>query len=541
MTTTSLAEAIRGACLKRQDAETLVLLSRGTLLTALGGHALLSRAEACSRHLAPLHGQSVVLVFPFGSDFITVFLGCLLAGVTAIPVSPPRRGSAGHRLVHICAESRPAVVLCPPAQVAATRAMLGTPSPVTRGWASDAPETPLRPGPDEVERPGTVLVQYTSGSTRDPKGVCVTGDNVLENCGTVMRAWDMDETCRFVNWMPHFHDMGLIGGILYPLLCGGMSVQMSPFDFIRSPLTWLRAVSDWRATFSGGPAFAFADLLTRTGRDEVAALDLSSWRRAFCGAEPVPPGLLERVETHLAPAGLRRGAVFACYGMAEMTLYAGGRPRDPDAGLPAHGCGLPHDVRAAMAIVDPATQTALPDGQEGEIWLGGPSQCAGYLRRPDDTAHAFGQSLPGRPGHFLRTGDLGRIERDTLFISGRIKDVLFAHGLTIPAAEVEWTAGAQCPGVNPLAAAAFMRDDTRSGDAVLVIEQRRGKRDAPPPTKDLAAMRRAVEGEWGLTLSDIRIVPSGSLPRTTSGKIRRAQVAAHYRNTGSDLLHKDAV
>ncbi|MEQ9126480.1 MAG: AMP-binding protein, partial [Alphaproteobacteria bacterium] len=332
-----------------------------------------------------------------------------------------------------------------------------------------------------------------------------------------------------------YHDMGLMGGILYPLLCGGVSFQMSPFDFVRRPGVWLSVIDEARATFSGGPAFAFAEVIRRVSPDEIAALDLSCWRRAFCGAEPVPPRLLDDFHAHLAPSGLPRAAVFACYGIAEMTLFAAGRPDDAKLGTSgsehSESCLLDEETGAGVSIVDPETGVEMPEGQEGEIWLRGPSQGLGYLNLPEETDQRFRQRRAGETADaWLRTGDLGRVSHGRLFITGRLKDVLICQGRKLSAPEVEWLACAAHEGLNPMAAVAFMPDPNVSGRAVLVAETHRGAL-APEDASDLKRkIRQSVLGEWGLELTDILFVPRGRLDRTTSGKIRRQAVAAAYRD-----------
>lgn len=530
MTRMPLERAVRQACEAREDRDILALCARGVTQHVLTGRELLAAAEIAAQQLAPARGHCVVLVFPAGVPFISLLLGCFLAGVTAIPIAPPRRGSVSTRLAHICAEAMPVAVLCHQGLEDALGMLLGEGAPPVVPFSDDIHlrmEGTTRPDmPQE-----TALIQYTSGSTMTPKGVLITGQNILQNCAAVQRAWGLDETARVVNWMPHFHDMGLIGGILCPLLSGGMSVQMSPFDFIRSPRLWLEVISQWQADFSGGPASAFADVIRKVPHEALSGLDLAGWSRAYCGAEPIPPGLLETFADHLAPAGLRREAVFACYGMAEITLFAAGAR---NTGLEtahggAHGCWLTDEMRQQAVIVDTQTGRPVEDGQRGEIWLGGPSQGNGYLARPDLTAESFGHKLPGREGRFLRTGDIGHILDGRLWISGRLKDVLFANGLTIPAAEVETLACEGVPELNAMAAAVFMRDENQSGEAVLLVELIDSRRPVPSPDEARSRMRNRILGEWGLNLSEIRFVGRGQLPKTTSGKVRRSHAAALFR------------
>lgn len=549
-----LAQAIIRVCNARKEQEALCILTRGNLLARHTGAELLALAFSHATRLKSLRGRSVVLCYPPLGDFIPVLLGCLLAGVTAIPVPPPRRGSASARLVHIINEARPAAVLCAVGAEPAILADIGEGADVPiLGWCHETrlPPTLEASGPAQrlsiEEMLGgqrIAIIQYTSGSTQSPKGVLISETNILENAALVMRSWGLNKQSRSLNWMPHFHDMGLMGGILYPLLCGGLSVQMSPLDFIRNPRLWLQAICDWGITFSGGPSFAFMEVIRRVSPSEFGTLDLSTWRRAFCGAEPIPESLLKDFAQHLAPANLRREAVFACYGMAEITLFAAGTPQgagpDGQAAIPSPDCVLTPELATLIAIIDPLTGASVAEGETGEICITGPSQGAGYLNRPKETAQNFGFKMPGRSGVFLRTGDLGRIAAGRLSISGRIKDVIFAHGLTIPAAEVEQLACAPHSALNPMAAAVFMHDAQSSGEAVLFVELHNTRKPVSNPQETKDQMRRKILGEWGLDLVDIRFVPSGHLPRTTSGKIRRSHVADLYRTRDPALLAERA-
>lgn len=523
----------------------MAFLSRGkppdTFTGARLGTAVEERARALRDWLGP--GESaLVLALPAGAEFVVTLLSCLVAGIAAVPVSLPRRGTSSDRFAHIVRDCGASAVLCLPESVTTVReaAEIGS-------WTGAMPPIvtlPIDPArlPDPHRPPAggeaaPAVIQYTSGSTRAPKGVRLLPRHIVANCELVMRSWQMDTSARFVNWLPHFHDMGLMGGILYPLLCGGFSAQLSPYDFVRRPIAWLRAVSEQRASFSGGPAFAFAEVVRRVTAEEVGSLDLSCWRRAFCGAEPVPPRLLDTFHAHLAPAGLRREAVFACYGMAEMTLFAAGVPGRPDGtGRPAEAadageaCLLTPETRRGICIVDAETESALPEGEIGEIWLRGESQGAGYLGLERETVDTFRRSVSGRCGaEWLRTGDLGFLRDGALFVTGRLKEILICHGRKIAAPEVEWLACSPHPDLNPMASAAFMPDPNDSGRAVLVAEIYPARLPADKAMSLRHAIRRAVLGEWGVELTDVVFVRRGRLPRTTSGKIRRRNVAQEYR------------
>jgi acyl-CoA synthetase (AMP-forming)/AMP-acid ligase II len=542
-----LADRLRLRFEARAGEEQITFLKRNAAPVAYTGERLGGEAEALSRALRDWLGdgpRTLVLALPAGERFVTALLACLLGGITVVPVTLPRMGSHSDRFLHIVHDSGASAVLCAEKNLEGILQALSGPDGAPAAPVATLPldpatlPDPLPPSGQLVQTGQTpAVIQYTSGSTRAPKGVSIMGCNILANCELVMRSWQMDEAARFVNWLPHYHDMGLMGGILYPLLCGGFSAQMSPLDFIRRPELWLRAVSDHRASFSGGPAFAFAECCRRVPAETVAALDLSSWQRAFCGAEPVPRGLLDRFHAHLAPAGLTREAVFPCYGLAEMTLFAAGvprgpapRPTPPSGAEPVEPCVLTGETRDGLQIVDPESRTEVTDGTVGEIWLRGPSQGAGYLNLGEETEQSFGQRIGGQgTGEWLRTGDLGIVRDGMLYVTGRIKDIIICNGRKISAPEVEWLACDRHDALNPMAAAAFMADANVTGQVVLVAETRLGQ-GLDVEVGDLRrAIRRAVQGEWGLELKEILFVPRGRLERTSSGKIRRQAVAQSYR------------
>ncbi|GAB6841227.1 acyl-CoA synthetase (AMP-forming)/AMP-acid ligase II [Methylorubrum rhodinum] len=541
-----LRETIERRLSQRWDTAQITVLARARPPLDLTGRDLHAAAAQLVERWGAQFGpgpHTLVLALPPGERFLAALLAGLLGGHTLVPVALPRAGAHSDRLAHVLGDCDATALLCLAEHRPAILRHLGT--------AEDRPAGPrvvAIDGPDNTEAdgvaprrgadagPGPAIIQYTSGSMRLPKGVRIFGEQILANADLVMRSWDLDASSRFVNWLPHYHDMGLMGGILYPLLAGAYSVQMSPLDMIRRPADWLRAVSTYRATFSGGPAFAFADCVRRVADEDCVGLDLSCWSRAFCGAEPIPAGLLPSFRSRFAPYGLAPAAVFGCYGLAEMTLFAAGAPEDGPLPLPPKGCGAVHPCRLTeitapgLRIVDPESGRSVPDGESGEIWLRGDSMGRGYLNRPKETQTAFGVApASGAGGEWLRTGDLGAISGEWVYVTGRLKDILIVNGRKVAAAELEWLAAGLDDALNPLAAAAFMPDPTESGTAVLLIELKSGRKAPDRPDTVRVAIERAVSGEWGLRLRDVRILPRGGLERTTSGKIRRQAVAEAYR------------
>jgi len=518
---------------QRGAAPALTILSGAGPQQVLSGHDLARRCEDLAGQLGRWTGGrsvTLVLAFGFGESFVTLLLGCLLAGVTAVPVPVPRPGSRTDRFDHVIRDSGAAAVLCLPrhASLLSDRLQRLGPTPPLVPLPLDVATLP-RLAPRHPDRASPAVIQYTSGSTALPRGVRVMPNNILANSDLVARHWQIDADARMLSWLPHHHDMGLMGGVLYPLLNGGSTALMDPLDFLRRPQLWLEAIDRQRASFSGGPAFALAELLERLPPGATTELDLSCWTRAFCGAEPVPPDILARIRARLAPAGLDDASVFECYGLAETTLFAAGLPGPPRDGY----CALCPELRAGLAIVDPATDTEVPQGETGEIWLRGPSVADGYLDGDDGDKGPFRVPLRGgKADEWLRSGDLGAITPHGLRLRGRMKEVLICNGRKFSAAEIEQLA---CTGIDRRihAAAAFAPDPAQAGKVVVVLEA-----DAAGPGDFSEGLRRRLAGETGLELAGLTIVRRGRLPRTTSGKIRRLETAERWR-TGR--LHREAL
>ena len=512
------------------------------VLTGLQLHErALARGAALASIRKPDDGP-LALVMPCGVEFVVTLVGALYAGFTIAAVAAPRPGVQTLRFNQIIRDCTPAAILFSDGLAGRIEAALTDGGiaglsviDVEALEEAGAPlAAPVRSG--DGTRP--VILQYTSGSTRAPKAVALSGANILANARLANGTWGLDEDGVVLNWLPHFHDLGLMGGLFYPILAGGRTVLLDPLQMIQRPERWLRLISEHRATFSGGPAFAFSHCLQNVTEDQCEGLDLSSWRSAFCGAEPVPASLLEAFRERFAPWGLNPSAVFGCYGLAEFTLMvAGGNPELlDDRPEPPPGCGDIEPCRVSpqmhddLRLVDPETLMIAAPGEPGEIWVRGGSVAGGYRNEPVETAAAFNVVLAesGAGEEWLRTGDVGVRQDHWLYVTGRLKDLLFANGRKIPATDVEWLAGEQDQALNPMAAAALMPDDLATGKAVLLIELKRRERVADDVATG-ARIRAAVASAWGIELTDIRIVPSGALPRTSSGKVQRRLLAKAWR------------
>ncbi|KVD68880.1 AMP-binding protein [Burkholderia sp. ABCPW 14] len=511
------------------------------------------RALAIAREIV-MHGRPgdpVLLIFPSAADFIEAFFGCLYAGRMAVPALPPRTEKERRRLISITRDCAPSLAICGTGEMDAVLAELcaaGVVAPPCRevdaipdGIGDASPDLPAV-APDSI-----AFLQYTSGSTSDPKGVMVGHDNLLANERLLRQHWGSDRArWLIVSWLPHYHDMGLIGAILQPIYAGRPAVFMSPQDFLQHPARWLHAVSDYGATCSGAPNFGYELCRRRASRMDLTRLDLSTWEQAFNGAEPVRPRTMREFADAFASTGFRYDAFAPCYGLAELTLAATskqiGAPvvmrRADYAALadgrfePLHGDGRSIDVvsvgtlahaHQAIRIVDPATGDPQPAGAIGEICVASDSVCHGYFGRPDATDATFrAYRSDAFPHGMLRTGDLGFVDdRGHLFISGRIKDLIILNGVNYYPQDIEGAVLNVSDQIRSNRLAAIMVERDEQAGVVVVLEA--------IGRFDLAALAPAIGREvWDacqLTLSGVIRVKKGEIHTTSSGKIQRSTCA----------------
>ncbi|MGE0859322.1 MAG: fatty acyl-AMP ligase [Gammaproteobacteria bacterium] len=533
-------------------------------------------------------GDRVLLVLPPGLELIAAFYGALYGGFVAVPAYPPRGERQIAKLRGVAANAQPSVM------VAAPDPRTGAISGFDSDWSmpvltpEEAAETaePLppidqlsaasRPCPDSI-----AMLQYTSGATGEPRGVMLTHGNLMHNSRVIAQCFEHTPDSRGVIWLPPYHDMGLIGGILQPMYVGFPVVLMSPLHVLQQPVRWLRAVSEWRATTSGGPDFAFDLCADRITAEQRSELDLGSWQVAFTGAEPVRARTLERFEQTFSQCGFSSEAWLPCYGLAEATLMVSGRERsrpasflrcssrdlelgraapDPE-GPELVGCGPVRDGQHLL-IVDPQTRRACPDEHIGEIWISGPSVASGYWGRAAESDATFAARLAdapnsaGTPGGaprgstavqcptaphrgepsletpFLRTGDLGFLRDGELFVTGRLKELIIIAGRNHYPQDLERTVENAHPMLQARGCIVFCVEQAHHEVLIAVAEVKRSQRLNLAGEEDeqavLRAVRSAVAREHDVQIFDLVLVRPASLPRTSSGKLRRRVCRQQY-------------
>ncbi|NKE63787.1 fatty acyl-AMP ligase [Lentzea sp. PSKA42] len=507
------------------------------------------RARALAVQLTELapSGTRALLCFEPGLDFHIAFLGCLYAGLIAVPVAPldgTRTSLKVGRIESIVASCGPELLLSTGLTFAKCLAVVEE-SPALAGLvrvAIDETEPVLaeRWTPPGIGINTPAYLQYSSGSTGEPKGVTLTHGNVLHNLELIhqnlYRASDDEGLPRppSVSWLPSHYNMGLIGGVLDPLYAGRSAVLFPAGVFVRSPISWLRLISQLGRVDSCAPNFAFDLCVRRISEVQMASLDLSGWEMALIGGEPVRAETLDRFCEVFAPTGLRRGTLVPGYGLAESTVMVTSavvgegpvvlrcdadaltrgraRPVDPPGGRRLVSCG-PVSPSITLVVADPDTLQECAEGEAGEIFVQSPSVGTGYWNRPDEVFHA---ELPGRRGTFLRTGDTGFRWDGELFVTGRAKEVIIIAGANHHPHDLEATAETAHPAV--LACCVLGVDDGQREQVVVLVEML-GVADA----EEVAiAVRRTVHTGHGVRVDDVAVVPPGSLPRSSSGKLLRA-------------------
>ncbi|MCC5615262.1 fatty acyl-AMP ligase [Nostoc sp. CHAB 5836] len=531
-----------------------------------------AQAIAASLQALNLVGERALLLYQPGLDFIAAFFGCLYAGVIAVPAYPPRRNQKLSRLQAIAVDAQAKIVLTSKSILDSLQTSSNQEDLEISGlhWlATDELSNDLAQAwqPQELSGDTLAFLQYTSGSTGTPKGVMITHGNLLHNERMIEKAFGHTNKTIVVGWLPVFHDMGLIGNVLQPLYLGVPCILMSPVEFLQKPIRWLQAISHYKATTSGGPNFAYDLCIRKATPEQLAALDLSSWEVAFTGAEPVRAETLEQFAATFAPCGFRKEAFYPCYGMAETTLIVTGGEKtalpitcnvekaalEQNRILKQHqshgdtltivGCGQsPADQK--VVIADPQSLTMCTPEQVGEIWVAGPSVAQGYWNQPEQTEKTFhayladadvsDSAIPSGP--YLRTGDLGFMLNGELFITGRLKDVIIIRGQNHYPQDIELTVEKSHPALKSDSGAAFSIDFKGSERLVIVQEVERSYLRKLNVQEIVGNVRQAVIAQHGLDIFATVLIKTGSIPKTSSGKIRRQACRTAFLAGTLDVL-----
>ncbi|MBK3441399.1 non-ribosomal peptide synthetase [Pseudomonas lactis] len=496
-------------------------------------------------------GERAVLLFPSGPDYVAAFFGCLYAGVIAVPAYPPESTRRHHqeRLLSIISDAEPRLLLTI-ASLSEGLAQIENAPTVLSVDTLETQQADQWVEPD-LKADDIAFLQYTSGSTALPKGVQVSHGNLVANELLIRRGFgiDLNPDDVIVSWLPLYHDMGLIGGLLQPIFSGVPCVLMSPAYFLGRPLRWLEAISEYGGTISGGPDFAYRLCSERVSESALERLDLSRWRVAYSGSEPIRLDTLERFAEKFAACGFTPNNFFASYGLAEATLFVAGGSRgrgipalrvdeqalaanraEPGQGPAIMSCGTSQPDHAVL-IADPHTLTELPDQCVGELWATGPSIAHGYWRNPEASAKTFVQHA-GRT--WLRTGDLGFIRDGEVYITGRLKDLLIVRGHNLYPQDIEQTIEREVEVVRKGRVAAFAVNDQGLEGIGIAAEISRSVQKILPPEALIKAIRQAVAEACQQAPSVVVLLNPGALPKTSSGKVQRAACALRHADGSLD-------
>ena len=568
----TLVEILRWRALQQPEQRTYIYLVDGE---AEGDDLTYAALDCQARSIGALlqsyraSGERALMLYPAGLEFIAAFFGCLYAGVIAVPLPPPNPAQPQRslpRLRAIINDAQPSVVLTTSAILSNAKGLF-TQAPELQKMRWLATDKVTGSLAQEWRDPALTcntlaLLQYTSGSTAEPKGVMISHGNLLHNSAYIDRLFALIPDSVTVTWLPTYHDMGLTNGIIQPVYKGGPCYLMPPVSFLMRPIRWLKAISRYKATISGGPNFAYELCNRRITPEQRETLDLSSWDVAYNGAEPVRAETMKRFAATFASCGFRPSAFHPCYGLAEATLLvSGGSLRDEmfctiqvaafEQDRVVEACAQHQNVRTLVAsghplqdtkivIVNPELSTACAPDEVGEIWVSGPSVTQGYWNRPEDTERACGAYLRDTgEGPFLRTQDLGFMKDGELFVTGRLKDLIIISGRKLYPQDIELTVEQSHPALRPACCAAFSVEGVGEEQLIVAVEVEPRYQTAIGKPQDgearahpngrlpldidavVRAIRRAVAEEHDVRVHTVVLLRAGRIPKTTSGKVQR--------------------
>lgn len=499
-------------------------------------------------------GDRVLLFYPNSLDYILGLLACFYAGVIAVPAYPPGNSYHLKRLIAIADDAKAAAILITtkvaqqvqrfgrlPKQLAKTPQIM-TDRLLPRGYEKDLPE---------IKPSDLAIMQYTSGSTGNPKGVMISHENIMVNEAMIAEGTGHDSQAVYLGWLPFYHDMGLICNVLQPLYLGVTAYFMPPLKFVQRPLRWLQAISKYKITISGAPNFAYELCFQKISASQKQDLDLSSWQVAFCGAEPIRASTLDAFAESFAASGFKRQAFAPCYGLAEATLIVTGAHSESEPTmLSINKTALEKNqieimplyaeksktlvssgkvlLDETICIVDPKTLKICAPGDVGEVWVQGKHVAKGYWQKPEKDNANFNAYTADQQGPFMRSGDLGFYYQDRLYITGRLKDMIIIRGRNHYPQDLEYTASIAHPTLNPDSTAAFAIEHKEQEQ--LIIMQEVAAAAYKTVDKDIleTAIRDAVISAHEICPYDIVLVRPGEIPKTSSGKVQRAACRQEY-------------
>jgi acyl-CoA synthetase (AMP-forming)/AMP-acid ligase II/acyl carrier protein len=509
-------------------------------------------------------GERVLLMYPTGLDFIAAFFGCLYAGMIAVPIYPPRVKENMSRIQGIVEDAQITKGLTNTPLISMLKSRVKKITELTRVlWTNTDeidPKVSLHWGKPPVNSKDLALIQYTSGSTGNPKGVMVNHGNLLHNQHMIKRTVGYTKESISVGWLPQFHDLGLIGQVLQPLFLGFPHIFMSPVAFMQKPARWLQTISHYKATTSGGPNFAYDLCVRKISPEQKKNFDLTSWQVAFVGAEPIQAETIDRFAMSFGSCGFRREALYPCYGLAEATLFvSGGKISEPpivqkveSAALSQNQIRSPSDNHSNICeivgcgrawldqkilIVDPETLRECPKSTVGEIWVSGSSVAQGYWNQHEESNRVFRAYLSDTGGGpFLRTGDLGFMRDEELFVTGRLKDLIIIGGQNHYPQDIELTVQESHPALRAGCGGTFSVDQP-GGEKLVIFQEVEPRFLRTIDLKDVVrTIQQTVSEQHGIPVHAIWLLKPATLPKTSSGKIRRHACRLQFLEGGMDVI-----